>query len=65
MCDDRDRADNKTEVPLIEVTPEMIDAGISELYDHGYVDDLRLVIEQVYRAMCYASVSASATSLSK
>ena len=52
----------------IEVTPEMIEAGLAELYDHRFGEDVRLVLEDVYRAMAYAShgsVSASCTKPSR
>ena len=52
---------NQPGVPQIEVTPEMLEAGLDELAEHSYADDLRYTLECVYRAMRYASLSASPT----
>ena len=52
----------------IEITPQMIEAGLYELYEHHFGEDIRLVLEEVYRAMAYASQgndSASVKSPSK
>lgn len=45
-------------VPIKEivVTEQMIDAGVEELRDRGYGDDLRYVVETVFRAMAYAKL---------
>ena len=43
----------------IEVTPDMIEAGMDELRDHHLGDDMSYVIEMVYRAMHHEYVSAS------
>jgi hypothetical protein len=54
--------------PEIEVTPAMIEAGLYELYEHNFGDDVKLVLEDVYRAMAYAvgdKVSASASKAPK
>ncbi|EQB06210.1 hypothetical protein [Sphingobium baderi] len=40
------------------VTPEMVEAGMEELRDHHYGDDIRYILECVYRAMAYESASA-------
>ena len=49
--------------PEIEVTPEMVDAGLQELGEHRFTTDLREVLEEVYRAMAYADLArASSTS---
>lgn len=45
----------------IEVTPEMIEAGVDELRDHHYACDTSYMVECIFRAMSYASRSASAT----
>lgn len=49
----------------IEVTPEMIEAGLEELYEHHYGDDFRLMLEHIYRAMAYVSLEASSTKFTK
>lgn len=46
----------------IEVTPDMVDAGLDELRGHSLVGDARYMLESVYRAMAYARRSASVTS---
>ena len=38
----------------IEVTPEMIEAGLYELAEHRLGEPLELVLEDVFRAMAYA-----------
>lgn len=50
-----DRPENQTGVPQIEVTPEMIEAGMDELSEHAYTGDLKYMIECVFRAMAYVS----------
>jgi hypothetical protein len=55
----------KDVTPEIVVTDDMVDAGLNELREHHHTDDLRYVLECVYRAMAYASLSASTTSDSK
>lgn len=45
----------------IEVTEEMVEAGLAELAEHRFADDLRLVIEEVYRAMAYVRERACST----
>lgn len=39
----------------IEVTPAMIEAGMSELRQHMLGENLECVIEEVFRAMAYES----------
>jgi len=51
--------------PEIVVTPAMIDAGLEEFRSYHYDSDSRLMLESVFRAMAYASVSASVTIPSK
>lgn len=46
----------------IEVTPQMVEAGLEELSEHRYGGDLAYALESVFRAMSYARSSASATS---
>lgn len=46
---------------VIEVTPAMIEAGIDELREHHIGDDLKYVVETVFRAMAYESPSTSFT----
>ena len=41
----------------IEITPQMIEAGLYELYDHRFGEDIRLVLEDVFRAMAYLWLS--------
>jgi hypothetical protein len=49
--------------PEIPVTPEMVEAGLQELGEHRLNDDLRDVLEDVYRAMAHADrARASSTS---
>lgn len=52
-------------VPQIIVTSAMVDAGMEELREHHWGDDLRHVLESVYRAMAYVSLPASSTKDSK
>jgi hypothetical protein len=47
---------------LIEVTPQMVEAGLSELREHHFGGDLAYIVECVFRAMVYARDSASTTS---
>ena len=49
----------------IEVTPEMVEAGMYALGEHRFLDDRRLVLEDVYRAMAYEKASASSSKLDK
>lgn len=49
----------------IEVTPEMVEAGMYVLGEHRFFDDWRLVLEDVYRAMAYEKPSASAVKFDK
>lgn len=49
----------------IEVTAQMIEAGLEEMGEHHFGDDLAIVLEHVFRAMAYASLDASSTSASK
>ena len=42
------------DVEEIEVSPEMVKAGLYELREHSYGDDIAYVLECVYRAMEYA-----------
>lgn len=52
------------DLPLIEVTPHMIAAGLVELRDHSLADDMRQMVEGVYRAMEYARLNQRGTSVS-
>lgn len=54
--EDRDRA-----VQEIQITQEMIEAGLDEMRQHQIGDDLGYVVECVYRAMAYSRFSASST----
>jgi hypothetical protein len=47
--------------PEIVVTSEMVDEGVTELTRHHYGDDVRYMLECVFRAMAYVSPSASVT----
>ncbi len=50
----------------IDVTKEMVDAGLDELRQHHFAGDVRYMVEEVYRAMFYAArLSASDKSDSK
>jgi len=44
----------KKETSEIEVTPEMIDAGISEIFEHRFGEDAREIVGAIYMAMEYA-----------
>lgn len=44
---------------LVEITPEMIAAGLEEMREHRLGDDPAYVLESVFRAMAYASPFAS------
>lgn len=48
-----------TDVQEIEVTPEMVEAGLDEFREHRYEGDVRHMLESVFRAMAYAYCSAS------
>lgn len=50
---------------LIDVTPQMVEAGLAEFRDHRYDTGVRYMLESVYRAMAYANLDASSTSPSK
>lgn len=45
----------------IEVTREMVEAGVAELREHHIGDDLGYAVEAVFRAVAYLSTSASFT----
>jgi hypothetical protein len=49
----------------IVVTQEMVNEGLDELARHHYCDDIRYILECVFRAMAYASPSASVITRSK
>ena len=50
----------------IEVTRQMIEAGLDELRQHYYAGDATCMVEEVYRAMAYAArASASTNSASR
>ncbi len=51
--------------PEIEVTPEMVCAGLEELREHHLGDDMAYVVESVFRTMAYASFLASDKSPSR
>lgn len=38
----------------IVVTPQMIEAGLEEMREHHYGEDVRYMVECVFRAMAYA-----------
>ncbi len=59
MCESEQRQAGAFE--QIEVTSEMIAAGLDELRERHFDDGLSYVLESVYRAMAYARPSASAT----
>ena len=62
-ADDSCKSGGNRPAQEIEVTPEMIEAGLEELSEHRYGSDARYVLESVYRAMAYADlVRASSTS---
>ena len=39
----------------IEVTPAMVSAGLSELFEHRYGESFETLIEEIFRAMAYES----------
>lgn len=41
--------------PEIIVSPEMVDAGLHELQERSYGEDISYVLEAVFRAMAYES----------
>jgi hypothetical protein len=43
------------EICEIVVTPEMVQAGIDELYEHSLSEGLPYLLETVFRAMAYSS----------
>ena len=49
----------------VEVTPEMIAAGMEELREHRFGDQASYILECIYRAMHYARLAASSTKASK
>lgn len=50
----------------VEVTPAMIEAGLEELRQHSFGEELPYLLECVYRAMAYEALApASVTSASK
>ena len=55
MSDIENHADESGDKPEVVVTDAMIEAALLELYDFNYSEDVRFVIESVYRAMAYAS----------
>lgn len=46
----------------IVVTPEMVSAGLEEMRQHNFGEDLGYILESVFRAMAYESTLASAIS---
>ncbi len=60
-----DTASQKGLAIEIEVTPEMVAAGLEALREHHYGDDLGYMLESVFRAMAYASAAASLINVSK
>ena len=55
MSDIENHVDESGDKSEVVVTEAMIEAGLLELYDFNYSEDVRFVIESVYRAMAYAS----------
>ena len=49
----------------IVVTDAMIEAGVDEFSQHRMCDDIKYVLESVFRAMSYSSLRASLISASK
>jgi len=41
----------------IEVTEEMVRAGLDELWQHNFGSDMGYVLESVYRAMAYEAAA--------
>ena len=60
----RDRG-NLDAPPGVEVTREMVAAGLEELNQHRFGEDWEYLLECVYRAMFYEREAASETSDSK
>lgn len=46
----------------ITVTPAMLKAGLDDLREHSFGDDVSLVLQSVYRAMAYAALAERAAS---
>lgn len=55
-------ADDRPVLTEVEVTPAMIEAGLTEMGEHRFCGDLAYMVESVFRAMHYARRAASATS---
>jgi hypothetical protein len=55
---DSARSDGECALPLIEVTPEMVEAGMVELRDHTLAGDLGYMVECLYRAMEYQRIQS-------
>lgn len=49
----------------VEVTEEMLSAGLYELTEHSFGDDLKYVMECVFRAMFYAKNRSASSSKSE
>jgi len=60
-----DNSEKAKESAEIEVTPEMIEAGLYEFRQHHYDTDVGYVLESVFRAMDYARLDASASRVSR
>jgi hypothetical protein len=58
-CNQRQAGDKETGVLQIEVTPEMIEAGLYELREHSFGENMGDVIGAVYVAMALASVKTT------
>lgn len=49
------------DVPGIPVTSAMVDAGLAALFEYSFGEDIRYVLESVYRAMAYESLAVAST----
>ena len=64
-CDSGQAGDKKTGVPQIEVTPEMIEAGVKAYWDswghHAEDSDLRQVVRTIFVQMSVAQAAGRAS----
>lgn len=56
-------SDDRPALPTIEVTPEMVEAGLDQLREHTIMGDMTYMIEAVYRAMAYAARSSASCTM--
>ena len=52
------RVEDRPALTDVVVTSAMIEAGLEELREHSYREEWGQVLEDIYRAMSYASLAA-------